>query len=83
MDEFQENIIISDTSVQVIFKRSDETRTLQDAINLSREEYDNMSYEQLEALKDERFARWVTAVTSVSYAEPIPAEEPLLDSSVQ
>ena len=51
---------------KIEFERSRNGLTLRDSLSLTQEEFDALTPEQIEAIKDARFEAWYAAVTAPS-----------------
>lgn len=64
-----------DGKVQVIFEKGEGTQTYRDAIWMSQAEYDAVSTESIDAIKQERYNNWLAIINAMP-TEEVPAEEP-------
>jgi hypothetical protein len=59
-----------DGQVQVIFEKGEGSQTYRDAVWMSQSEYDSVSTETLESIKQERYDNWLAVVNAMPIEEP-------------
>lgn len=82
MGSFVEGLVyISDDFIKLNFRKTDGVNVLQDAIAMSRDLYESMSESDIEALKQQRFDKWLASIAAAQAAAEEtpqdPPEEPL------
>jgi hypothetical protein len=66
-----------DGQVQIIFERGVGAETYRDALWMPQEQYDSISAEALEAMKDERYTNWLAII----HAAPVESIDPAVEVS--
>jgi hypothetical protein len=64
-----------DGKVQIIFEKGDAPQNFRDAIWMLQEEYDTISQETIEALKDDRYNNWLTIINTPPVELPEVVDE--------
>lgn len=69
-----EVIFLDDGRVKINFTKSNEKYSFSDALNFTRSEYDALTEQDIENLKQQRFDKWYAIITHVPTEEEIAAQ---------
>lgn len=59
-----------DGQVQIIFEKGEGSQTYRDAIWMKQSDYDSMSAESLESMKQQRYDNWLAIINAPATEEP-------------
>ena len=63
-----------DGMIRIIFDKTDGTNKYRDALYFTQENYNTVTPEQIEAMKQERFDNWLAVITYVAPEEAPPVD---------
>ena len=72
-----EVIFLDDGRVKINFTKSNEKYSFSDALHFTQQEYDSLTEEEIENLKQQRFDKWYAIITYVPTEEELAAQAAL------
>jgi hypothetical protein len=69
--------------IRVVFEKTNGTYDYRDALYFTQEDYDSITPEQIETLKQERFDNWLAVITYVAPEEPSVVIDTVQESITQ
>jgi len=72
-----EVIFLDDGQVKINFTKSNETYSFSDALHFTKQEYETLTEQDIENLKQKRFDNWYAIITYVATEEELAAKAAL------